>query len=128
VKRGSATILIGAARLHAPLILLFAMALLATHAPGSGVGFVSALAFGLALALHALVFGAAALRAALPPPLMRLLLATGIVAALVAAGLPRWALSAQAIEAGVAVATASAAGMIITSLFGRAPNLRDVDW
>lgn len=128
MKPGAQIILLSAARLYAPLILLFGLTLLAARTPGDGVGFVAGLAFALALVLHALVFGAAGLRAAFPPPIMRLVLAAGVVVALAGAGLPGWRFAAQALEAGLTAATAAAAGLIIAVLFGRAPTLRDADW
>ena len=128
MKPGAQIILLSAARLYAPLILLFALTLLAARAPGGGVGLMAGLAFALALALHVLVFGAAGLRAAFPPPVMRLVLAAGVVVALAGAGTPGWRFSAQAVEAGLTAATAAAAGLIIAVLSGRAPTLRDADW
>lgn len=128
MKPGAHLVLVSAARLYAPIAALFALALLATRAPGYGVGAIAGLAFGLALVLHALVFGAAALQRALPPLLLRVLLAAGLVAAVSGAGLPGWRLAAQAVEAGAALATASATGLIVLALFGRAPTLQDSDW
>jgi multisubunit Na+/H+ antiporter MnhB subunit len=128
LKPGAQIILLSAARLYAPLILLFGLTLLAARAPGGGVGFVAGLAFALALVLHALLFGAAGLRAAFPPPIVRLVLAAGVVVALAGAGLPGWRFAAQALEAGLTAATAASAGLIVAVLFGRAPTLRDADW
>lgn len=128
MKPGAQIILVSAARLYTPLILLFALTLFAARAPGGGVGFMAGLAFALAFVLHGLVFGAAGLRAALPPPAMRLLLAAGVIVALAGAGAPALRFSAQAVEAGLAVTTAAAAGLVIAVLFGRAPTLRDADW
>jgi multisubunit Na+/H+ antiporter MnhB subunit len=120
--------LASAARLYVPVMLLFGLTLFAVRAPGGGVGFVGGLALALALALYALVFGAAAVRAACPPFLMRLLLAAGTLAALAGAGAPGWRLSPQAIEAGLALATAAGGSLIVAVLFGHAPTLRDADW
>ncbi len=128
MKPGAQIILVSALRLYAPLVLLFALTLLSARAPGSGVGFMAGLAFALALALHGLVFGAPGLRAAFPPPAMRLVLAAGVIAALAGAGAPQWPFAAQAVEAGVMAATAAAASLVIAVLFGRAPTLRDADW
>lgn len=123
-----ANIVIGAAvRLYAPLIALFALLLLLGRAPGGGVGFVAGLAFGLVLVLHALVFGAAAARAALAPAVARLLLALGVVGAVAGAGLPGVAYAPQLIEAGVFTATIAAAALVIQVTFGRAPTLRDAE-
>jgi multisubunit Na+/H+ antiporter MnhB subunit len=128
LKPGAQIILLSAARLYAPLILLFALTLLSARAPGGGVGFMSGLAVALALVLHALVFGAARSRTAFPVAAMRLVLAAGVVAALAGAGTPGWRYAAHAIEAGLTAATAASASLIIAVLFGRAPTLRDADW
>jgi multisubunit Na+/H+ antiporter MnhB subunit len=117
-----------AAKLYAPLALLFALALMALRDPGGGVGFIAALAFSFALVLHVLVFGAAAARAALPPLAARLLLALGVIAALAGAGLPHWPYAAQLIEAGVFLATFGAIALALAALIGRAPTLRDEEW
>jgi len=128
VKPGSQIVLVNAVRLFAPLILLFALSLLSGRAPGGGVGVLAGMAFALALVLYALVFGVAALRAAFPPPMVRLALALGLLAALAGASLPRWIFAAQAIEGGAALTTAAAASFTIVALFGRAPTLRDAEW
>ena len=60
MKPGEHLALRMATKLYTPLALLFAVALLALRDAGVGVGFVGALAFSFALALHVLVFGAAA--------------------------------------------------------------------
>ena len=77
---------------------------------------------------YGLVFGAEGLRAAFPAMAMRLLLAAGILVTLAGAGAPALRFSAQAVEAGLAVTTASAASLVVTVLFGRPPTLRDADW
>lgn len=128
MKVGSQVIVAAAARLFTPLLALFAFVVLATAAPGAGVGFVAGLAFGLALMLHALTFGAAAARAAFPPFSARLALAFGIVAACAGAGLPGLAWAPQLIEAGAFVALVGAAASMLQVLFGRVPTLRDAEW
>jgi multisubunit Na+/H+ antiporter MnhB subunit len=128
MKRGDHVVVAAAARLYAPLIVLFAFSVLATRAPGDGVGFLAGLAFALAHALHALVAGAAAARRALPPMAARLALAGGVAAALLGAGAPAWRYAAQIIEAGVFLTTAAAAALIVSTLFGRLPTLRDAEW
>lgn len=128
MKRSTHVVLAAAARLYAPLIVLFAFAVMAMRAPGAGVGFLGGLAFGLALVLHALVFGAGAARAAFPPAAARLVLAGGAVAATLGAGAPGLAYAPQLIEGGLFAATASAAALIISVLFGRLPTLRDAEW
>jgi hypothetical protein len=102
--------------------------MLALSASGAGVGFVAGLGLALALALHLLVFGASAARIAAPPAFVRVVLTFGVIAALGAAAAPQWAWSAQAMEAGLFVATASAASLCLSALAGRAPSLRDEDW
>lgn len=128
MKRSDQIVAAAAARFHAPLIVLFALTLLAARAPGGGVGFLAGLALALAFVLHALVFGAAAARAAFPPIAARLLIAAGILLACFGAGAPRAPYAAQFIEAGLCIATASAAAMLIAVLFGRLPTLRDSEW
>jgi hypothetical protein len=114
VKPGGHIVLAAATRFYAPIIVLAALLLLVLRLPGEGVGFVSGMILGLALAVHVLVFGAAAARAAFPPYLARVLLAGGLVLVVVSA-------------AGVFVATASGIALILAVLVGRAPTLRDED-
>ena len=128
MKPGSQIVLVNALRLYAPLILLFALSLLSARAPGAGVGVLAGLAFALALVLHALVFGVAALRAAFPSPIVRLALALGVLTALAGAAKVQRGSAAQAIEAGAALTTAAAANLAVVALFGRAPTLRDAEW
>ncbi len=117
-----------AAKLYAPLALLFAASLIALYDAGSGVGFIAALAASLALVLHVLVFGAAASRAALSPTIARMLLGLGVVVAVASAGAPRWAFASQAMEAGLFLATFGAIALVLSALIGRAPTLRDEEW
>lgn len=117
-----------AAQFFTPLMALFAFALLATRAPGEGVGFVAGLAFGLLQMLHALVFGADAARGAFPVPFARLLLALGVIAVCVGAGVPGFVFAAQVIEAGAFAVMVAGASFIVLILFGRAPTLRDAEW
>ena len=88
MRPGAGIILVSAARLYTPLMALFALTLLAGYAPGKGVGFTAGLAFALIFVLHALVFGADALRSAFPPTSLRLVLAAGVIATMVGAGAP----------------------------------------
>jgi multisubunit Na+/H+ antiporter MnhB subunit len=117
-----------AARLYGPLIVLFALNLLASGAPQSGVGFVGGLAFALALALYALVFGAAAARSALPPVVARLMLALGAGAAIVSTGASHISFSDVGAEAGLFLAAVATGALIVHVAFGRATALRDADW
>ncbi len=118
-----AGILAGAVRLHAPLLVLLAGSLFSARAPGSGVGLMAGLLFGLALALHALVFGAAAARAAFPPWTARAILVAGTLAALLGAPSPTlWS------EAGLFAATGAALALILVVVFARAPTLSDAEW
>lgn len=128
MKAGGQVVLANAARLYAPLVALFALSLVVARAPGEGAGFLSGLMFALAFVLHALIFGAAAARLAFPPLAARLLVALGVAGAAIGAGLPRWMYAPLIIEAGVLAATVGAAALVIVSLFGRAPTLRDADW
>lgn len=116
-----------AARFFTPLMALFALALLATRAPGNGVGFVAGLAFGMVLILHALTFGADAARTAFPTPVARLVLPLGVIAICAGAGLPGFAYAGQVIEAGGFAATAAAGAIVVQTLFGRATTLRDAE-
>jgi multisubunit Na+/H+ antiporter MnhB subunit len=121
MKPGAYEVLAGAARLHAPLLLLLAGTLFVSRAPGSGVGFLAGLLFGLALALHALVFGANASRTAFPPWLARAALAVGVLMTLAPA-------PTQLSEAGLFAATSAALSLILASVFARAPTLSDAEW
>lgn len=125
--RGAQVVVAAAARFFTPLMALFALALLATRAPGDGVGVVAGLGLGLLLVLHALTFGADAARAALPTWLARLMLASGVIVLCVGAGLPGFAYAAQLIEAGAFAITIGGAAIAIQTLFGRAPTLRDTE-
>lgn len=117
-------VLASAARVFAPLIVLLALSLFVARAPGAGVGLAAGLVFGLAAMLHALTFGAAASRAALPPMLARACLALGAVVAVLAplAG-PQ---AARVAEGAVFVATSMALVLLTQVCFGRASTLRDV--
>lgn len=125
MKEGAHAVLAAAARFYAPLIVLFALTLLAMRPAGSGVGFLSGLAFLLAVVVHALVFGAGASRAAMPPVLMRLLASCGLIAAAVAVGAPGVMFARELLEAGAFVATAAGGALMVVVLFGRAPTMRD---
>jgi len=126
--RPSAQIVVArAARTFTPLLALFALTLVTARAPGEGVGLIAALAFALALALHALVFGAAAFMAAFPPLVMRWILALGLIATLAAAGAPEWIYAPMAMEAGLFASSAAGASLIVAVLFGRAAALGDVE-
>lgn len=128
MRAGAHEAVISAYRLYGPLIALFGGALLALREAGAGLGFLAGLAVALVLALHILVFGARAARAALPPLAMRALLGLGVCAALAGYGAPAWIYAAQLAEAGLFAATAAAASLILALLCGRAPTLRDEDW
>jgi len=125
MKAGAHILVVAAARFYAPLIALFAVALLLARPAGVGVGMSAGLVLGLAFALHLLVFGAAAAQRAFPPSLARLLLALGLLATLAGAALGRAMLAAPLIEAGLFAATASAIALILVVLAGRAPTLRN---
>jgi multisubunit Na+/H+ antiporter MnhB subunit len=124
MKAGANVLVAAAARLYAPLIALFALALFADRAPGSGVGFVAGAAFGLALMLHALAFGAQSARQAFPPAFARLVVAMGVIAWAAGAGLPRFAYAPFFVEGGLFALTCAAASLVILAVFGRAATLR----
>jgi hypothetical protein len=63
-----------------------------------------------------------------PTPLARLVLALGLVAVCVDAGLPGFVFAAALIEAGVFALTVAGVSIIVQTLFGRAPTLRDGEW
>jgi multisubunit Na+/H+ antiporter MnhB subunit len=117
MKSGANVLVAAAARLYVPLIALFALAMLHDRPPGGGVGFVAGAAFGLALVLHALVFGARSARQAFPPAFGRLVLALGIIAWAAGAGLPQFAYAPLLIEGGLFA-------LVVLSIFGRAATLR----
>jgi multisubunit Na+/H+ antiporter MnhB subunit len=128
MRTGTQVVLRGAARLHLPLIALFALSLLVARAPGEGAGMIAGLALTLALVLHVLVFGAAAARRALPGPAARVVFALGLGAALTAAGAPGLAYAAQIGEGGLFALIVGGAAQVIAVLVGRAPTLRDEAW
>jgi multisubunit Na+/H+ antiporter MnhB subunit len=125
MKPGANFFVVTVARFYTPLIVLFALSLLAVRAPAGGVGFVAGLAGALALVVHALVFGADAARKAVPPALARALLAVGLIAAAAGAGAPRWPFAPQVLEAGLFAVTVAAVSLVLAVLIGRAPTLRD---
>ncbi len=114
--------------LYTPLIALFAFSLLPARPAGGGVGFVVGLALALVLILHALMFGAAAARRALPGPIARAMLALGLIAAVVGVGAPGLAYAPRVIEAGLMLTTLGAAALALAVLAGRAPTMREEDW
>jgi multisubunit Na+/H+ antiporter MnhB subunit len=105
--------------------VLVALALLVVREAGAGVGFTAGIVFASALALHMLVFGAAAARKAFPPFVARLIVAVGLSAVVLGAGAPRLPFAAQILEAGLFLTTAAGASLIMAVLVGRAPTLRD---
>lgn len=128
MKTPSHIVLRASAKLFTPVMALFALSLLAMRAPGAGIGLLAGLALSMAPVLHTIVFGAAATRAAIPALFLRAGLALGLAASTAAAGLPGWTFAAQAGEAGLFLVTASAIGLALGALAGRAPTLRDEDW
>lgn len=125
--KGAGHVLAATARLYGPLAVLLALVLLSMAPAGRGVGLTAGLLAGLALVLHALVFGVAASKAALPPTLARVLIGLGLVAAVSGPGLPRFAYAPQLLEGGLAVLTASGAALLVQVLFGRVPTLREAE-
>lgn len=128
MNTGVQTILAAIARFYLPIIMLFAASLLAARAPGEGISFVAGLILGLSLALHALVFGAAISRVALPPWLLLALLGGGLLAS-IAPGVwvhSRWMV--QLGEAGLMVSTAAGSALVFMALIGRAPTITSEQW
>lgn len=125
MKLGAHTVLAAAARFYTPLIVLFALTLLAGRPAGGGIGFIAALAFLLAFLVHALVFGAAAARRAAPPLAMRTLAAFGLLACATGAAVRGAPFARELLEAGVFVLTAGGGALAVVVLFGRAPTLRE---
>lgn len=116
---------IAAARLYAPLLVLFGFVLLSTWPAGAGSGLFAGLAFGLAVALHALVFGSVASQRAFPPVLMRAALVFGVCAAAFGVGFSRSAYAALVAEGGVFAITGAGVALVVATLFGRAPTMRE---
>ncbi len=117
-------LLLRAARLFVPILALFALALLASRPAGHGVGLTAGLAFAMAPALHALVFGADRALKAFPPVVAKALLTVGVVVALLS-DQAQPAFQVQVGEAGLFLTTVSASVLVIATLFGRAPTLGD---
>jgi hypothetical protein len=111
-----------------PMGALFAFALLANWPPGTGVGFAAGLAIALPIVFNALLLGVRATLGALPHALLRLGLVAGLVLSFVGAGLPNMRWSAQLVEAGAGVATASSVCLALLVVMGRAGTFRDSSW
>lgn len=122
--RGAHFVVRAAARLYTPLVLLFALSLFVARPAGGGVGFIAGLAFALALVLHALVFGAAAARQAIPSVIARAMFALGLIAVIAAVGAPGLPFASRIVEAGLFLITAGGAALVIVALAARAPTLR----
>jgi multisubunit Na+/H+ antiporter MnhB subunit len=123
-----AAIVRGASALVLPLMFLFALAVLATHAPGQGSGVLAGLSFALALTLHVLAFGAGASRRAFPGAAARFCLALGVILAVAGAGFVGLFFAMQMTEFGIFLAIIGAAQLILAALIGRAPTLLDEEW
>lgn len=123
----------------APLILTVALAI---AAGGGGAAFAAGAAFALGPAIYGVVFGVAALTAALPPALLRAGAALSLcVAAIVGFAAPIEGLlfpaaapalvSAAWLDLAMRAACACAAACVMTlaflSIAGRAPDLADPD-
>src|SRR4051794_7001144 len=107
-----------AARWLTPLGALFAFTLLANWPVGSGIGFVAGLAIALPVALNALIFGVRSVLAGAPPFALRATLALGVVLAFVGAGVPNLGWSAQLVELGAFMATASSVSLVSLAIMG----------
>lgn len=128
MKPGAHIALLSAVRFYTPLVLLLALSFLATRPAGSGVGLIAGLGVALALALHVLVFGADAARAAFPPLLARAMMSLGLIAAVASAGMGDVAFAPQLAEAGLFAVAVAGSALALKVLVGRAPTLRDEDW
>lgn len=126
--RPNAHVIVAAsARTTIPLSALFAFALLASGAPGDGVGFRAGLAFALVIAIHLLVFGARASREALPLAWARIILVLGVLAVAGAEAARSYTFAPQVAEGGLFLVAAAAAVLVLGVVVGRAPTLRDVE-
>lgn len=125
MKLGAHVVVAATARTYAPLMALFAFALLCTQPAGAGVGFAAGLGFALLLMLHALTFGAAAARRAFPSVLARLAVGLGVCGVCAGVGLPRFAYAPQLVEGALFLATTGALALVVQVVFGRVPTLRD---
>jgi hypothetical protein len=128
MKPGAHIVLRAAARFYAPLTLLLAFSFIATRPAGGGVGLIAALCVTLVIIMHALVFGAAAARAAFPLALARGLLCAGLIGACVGVGASGLHWAAPLIEASVFAVTSAGLALTFKALVGRAPTLRDEEW
>ena len=115
---------VATSRLYTPLLILLALIVLVQATAGTGAGFSAGLLIGLAVALHALVFGAAVSVRAAPPALVRTILSLGLIACVVAAGLPGFAYAGKVLEVGLFALTSASATLVLQVVFGRAPTLR----
>lgn len=125
MKTDAHVVLAASARLMIPVAALFALTVLAVGEPGAGVGMRAGLAFALALALHALVFGVSASRRGFAPAAARTMLALGALLVFAAAGAPGWSEATRLMELGLFGVVVSSVSLILTALMGRAPTLRD---
>jgi multisubunit Na+/H+ antiporter MnhB subunit len=114
---------IAAARLYAPLLVLFGCSLMAMWPAGAGSGFLAGIAFGLGGILNALVFGVDAAQRAFPPLALRFVLVLGALG--VASGLALGRAAALVAEIGCFAITGAGVVLVMLSLFGRASTLRE---
>ena len=117
-----------AVRLFVAFATIFGASLLASRAPGSGVGLEAGLIVGFAVVLHVLAFGVAATCKAVPPPLAWAGLCLGVVGVLVAAAAPTSLLALRFGEGALFVATVAAVSLVAIVIAGRAPTLRSAEW
>jgi len=116
---------VAAGRLFAPLLVLFGCALIAMWPAGQGSGFLAGLSVGLGALLHALVFGADASRRAFPPPVLRGLLAVGVLACAYGIAASAEPFAQFVMEAGLFAISTTGCILIAGVLFGRASALRE---
>ena len=125
---GENAVLVVAARWLTPLAALFSFTLLANWPAGAGVGFVAGIAMALPIAMNALIFGVRSVLTSAPPFALRAALTLAVVLAFVGVGLPSFRWSAQCVELGAFVATASGVSLVSLAIMGRAGSLRDSTW
>lgn len=104
-----------------------ALSLLVLRAPGEGVGVAAGAVGALALAAHALVYGAVEAQRAFPAWFARVLLVLGSLAVIAGALLEGRAYGVQLGEAGLFVLIIAATHLVMTVLIARAPTLGDED-
>lgn len=121
-----AHVVLGAsARWLIPIGAVFALVLLANGSPGDGAGMRAGLAFSMAIAVHALVFGVEAAKSVLPLWAARGTLGIGVAVVSFAAASPQHGVKSQVMEVGLFAVVVASTALVIAILIGRAPMLRE---